>query len=137
MTQNDSHFKVADRQISSEDGSVRNRNEPPQQPNFNSGRNNINPDPPLDESESSQSMNFQTLILSLSTTAMLQMGLLAAPGQNQPEKDLEGARQTIDILQILKDKTTGNLTEEESQILEASLFDLKMWYLKATNNVRL
>jgi hypothetical protein len=100
-------------------------------------KNSQRSDFPKPDEDIAPPMTFQTLVLSLSTTAMLQMGLLAGPGQEQPEKDTEGAKQTIDILQILKDKTAGNLSEEEAQLLEASLFDLKMWYLKATDNVRL
>ncbi len=137
MTQNDSDFKVADRRIFTEDGSI--RKDHVADPKIEAALDKDHSSSTSSQSDAGTAppMTFQTLLLSLSTTAMLQMGLLAAPEQDQPEKDVEGAKQTIDILQILKEKTAGNLSEEESQLLEASLFDLKMWYLKATDNVRL
>jgi Domain of unknown function (DUF1844) len=81
-------------------------------------------------------MTFQTLVFSLSTTAMLQLGILSHP-DGAKQKDLPGAKQTIDILGILQQKTKGNLNSEESQLLEASLYDLKMTYLKMTNTIKL
>jgi hypothetical protein len=137
MTQDDSDFKVADRRIFTEDGTVRKDRVADPKLEAALEKDFASVASPRLGAETAPPMTFQTLILSLSTTAMLQMGLLAAQDQNQPEKDMEGAKQTIDILQILKEKTAGNLGEEESQLLEASLFDLKMWYLKATDNVRL
>ncbi len=137
MTQDDSDFRVADRRIFTEDGTVRKDRVADPKLEADLEKDFARVASPRLGAEIAPPMTFQTLILSLSTTAMLQMGLLAAQDQNQPEKDMEGAKQTIDILQILKEKTAGNLAEEESQLLEASLFDLKMWYLKATDNVRL
>lgn len=137
MGQNDSDFEVADRRIFGEDGSICKDRVADPELEAALGKDHSSPASSQSDAGTAPPMTFQSLLLSLSTTAMLQMGLLAAPGQDQPEKDMEGAKQTIDILQILKEKTARNLSEEESQLLEASLFDLKMWYLKATDNVRL
>ncbi len=68
---------------------------------------------------------------------MLQLGFLSNPETGKKEKNLPAAKQTIDILQILQEKTQGNLTSEESQLLEASVYDLKMTYLRATNSLKL
>jgi len=74
-------------------------------------------------------MNFQTLVLSLGTTALVQLGLAPSPANGKTEKDLTGAKQTIDILAILQEKTKGNLSPEESRLLDQFLYDLKLSYV--------
>jgi hypothetical protein len=74
-------------------------------------------------------MNFQLLIMSLSTTALVQLGMAPNPANGKTEQDLVNAKQTIDILGILEEKTKGNLTPEESGLLEHFLYDLKMSYV--------
>lgn len=74
-------------------------------------------------------MNFQTLVLSLGTTALVQLGLAPSPANGKTEKDLTGAQQTIDILGILQEKTKGNLSPEESRLLDQFLYDLKLSYV--------
>jgi hypothetical protein len=137
MADQDSDFKVSDRRIFSKEGDL-NSDQPDssQPPAGNEPATAENPSSQPDPQEE-LAMTFQTLVFSLSTTAMLQLGLLANPLTGKSEKDLEGAKQTIDILQILQDKTRGNLTAEESQLLEASLYDLKMTYLKMTEKISL
>jgi hypothetical protein len=136
MPEENSGFKVSDRRGVAKDGDPR-----PERPD-NKGETSGAPNAFTDNQQREQPqspddlpMTFQNLILSLSTTAMLQMGLLANPETGKAEKDLIGAKQSIDILQILQDKTAGNLSAEESQLLEASLYDLKMIYLQATNSI--
>ena len=79
-------------------------------------------------------MNFERLVASLYMTAMLQLGLMAPEGE-QPRADILGARQTIDTLGILSEKTKGNLTPAEQNLLQQSLFDLRMAYLELTNAI--
>ena len=79
-------------------------------------------------------MTFERLIASLYMTAMLQLGLMAPEGE-QPRADILGARQTIDTLGILSEKTKGNLTPAEQNLLQQSLFDLRMAYLELTNAI--
>jgi hypothetical protein len=74
-------------------------------------------------------MNFQLLIISLSTTALVQLGMAPNPANGKTEQDLVNAKQTIDILGILEEKTKGNLTPDESHLLERCLYDLKMSYI--------
>ena len=76
-------------------------------------------------------MTFEALIFSLSTTALLQLGMAPHPETGKQEQDLPGAKQTIDILEMLQQKTRGNLTADEAQLLEECLYDLKMTYVKA------
>jgi hypothetical protein len=79
-------------------------------------------------------MTFDKLVRSLYTTAILQLGLVHAEGQ-EPRADLVGARQTIDTLGILSEKTRGNLTDRESSILQNALFELRMAFLEITNAI--
>jgi len=77
-------------------------------------------------------MTFEKFIASLYMTSLMQLGL-AAPQGEKPTLDLIGARQTIDILGLLKDKTKGNLTAPEESTLRNILYELRMAYLEVTN----
>jgi len=65
-------------------------------------------------------------------SALMQLGLAAPPGE-KPVVDLIGARQTIDTLAILQEKTNGNLTSAEQNMLQNCLYELRMAYLEVTN----
>lgn len=77
-------------------------------------------------------MTFEKFIASLYMTSLMQLGL-AAPQGEKPSLDLIGARQTIDILGLLNDKTKGNLTAAEENTLRNILYELRMAYLEVTN----
>ena len=77
-------------------------------------------------------MTFEKFIASLYMTALMQLGM-AAPQGEKPMLDLIGARQTIDILGILNDKTKGNLLPGEESTLRNVLYELRMAYLEVTN----
>jgi hypothetical protein len=77
-------------------------------------------------------MNFERFLASLYMTAMLQLGLMHEQGQ-QPRIDIIGARQTIDTLSLLAEKTKGNLTPVEQNFLQNSLYELRMAYVEVTN----
>ena len=79
-------------------------------------------------------MSFDRLIASLYMTAMMQLGLMAPEGE-QPHADILGARQTIDTLSVLGEKTKGNLTEAEQNMLQNVLFEARMAYLQLTNAI--
>jgi len=79
-------------------------------------------------------MNFDRLVQSLYMTAAVQMGAGTAPNE-QPRIDILGARQSIDMLSVLADKTKGNLTEKEKRLLQNALFDLRMSFLEITNAI--
>ena len=79
-------------------------------------------------------MTFERLIASLYMTAMLQLGM-ARPEGGQPQPDITGARQTIDTLALLNDKTRGNLTKPEENLLQNCLFELRMAYIEITNRI--
>ena len=77
-------------------------------------------------------MTFEKFIASLYMTSLMQLGL-AAPQGEKPSLDLIGARQTIDILGLLNEKTKGNLTAAEENTLRNILYELRMAYLEVTN----
>ena len=77
-------------------------------------------------------MSLEKFIASLYMTTLMQLGL-AAPQGEKPSLDLIGARQTIDILGMLQDKTKGNLTPVEETTLRNILYELRMAYLEVTN----
>ena len=77
-------------------------------------------------------MSFERFVASLYMSALMQMGLMREQG-GQPHVDLIGARQTIDTLGILQQKTKGNLTMNEDHLLSNCLYELRMAYLDVTN----
>src|SRR5271166_2793359 len=77
-------------------------------------------------------MTFEKFMASLYMTAMLQLGLMHEQG-GQPRVDLIGARQTIDTLSLLSEKTKGNLTGKEDNFLQNCLYELRMAYVEVTN----
>ena len=77
-------------------------------------------------------MTFERFLASLYMTAMLQLGMMHEQGQ-QPHIDIIGARQTIDTLSLLAEKTKGNLTAQEDNFLQNSLYELRMAYVEVTN----
>jgi Domain of unknown function (DUF1844) len=77
-------------------------------------------------------MTFERFMASLYMSAMLQMGLMHEQG-GQPRVDLIGARQTIDTLSLLSEKTKGNLSSTEENFLQNCLYELRMAYVEVTN----
>ena len=77
-------------------------------------------------------MTFEKFIASLYMTALLQLGLVHEQG-GQPAADLIGARQTIDTISLLAEKTRGNLTPREENMLNNVLYELRMAYVEVTN----
>jgi|SRR6266478_2171841 len=79
-------------------------------------------------------MTFERFMASLYMSAMLQMGMMHEEG-GQPRIDLIGARQTIDTLGLLQEKTKGNLTSAEENFLQNCLYELRMAYVEVTNSL--
>jgi hypothetical protein len=77
---------------------------------------------------------FDHLVQSMYMTAMMSMGAGTQPGE-KPRIDLMGARQTIDLLGVLQEKTKGNLNANEQRLLESALFELRMMFLEITNAI--
>jgi hypothetical protein len=79
--------------------------------------------------ESAGEITFASFIFSLSTQALVHLGEIPDPVDGATRADLEGARQIIDILAMLAEKTRGNLDPAESSLLESALYDLRMRYV--------
>ncbi len=90
-----------------------------------------------DDAQPLPQMTFTTLVLSLSTGAMVHLGRAALPGDEAPaaapEPNLPLAKQTIDILEMLELKTKGNLEADEAGVLEQVLHELRLAYVDARN----
>ena len=76
--------------------------------------------------------SFASFLVSLGSTALVHLGEISDPSSGGMTVDLKLARHTIDVLSLLKDKTVGNLDDDESRLLDALLHDLRMKYLAAT-----
>lgn len=79
-------------------------------------------------------ITFERFLASLYMTGMMQLGLMHEQGM-PPQVDLMGARQTIDTLALLKDKTKGNVTSKEEGLLQNALYEMRMAYVEVTNAI--
>ena len=74
-------------------------------------------------------VTFSTLILSLASAALVQLGEVPDPESGRMEQDITMARHNIDVLEMLRQKTEGNLLAEEQKLLEGILYELRMKYV--------
>ena len=75
-------------------------------------------------------VTFANFIFSLSTTAMYHFGDIPDPATKEPRKNLAAAKQTIDLISLLRTKTQGNLDEQEKDLIEGVLYELRMRFVK-------
>jgi hypothetical protein len=75
-------------------------------------------------------VSFPTFILSLNASALMHLGAIEDPETGRPTKNLPMAKQTIDILSMLEEKTRGNLTNEEENMLKNILYDLRIAFVR-------
>ncbi len=80
-----------------------------------------------------QEINFTTFVMGLSTQALMHLGEIVEPGASQAP-DLPAAKQMIDLLGVLREKTTGNLDAAEEQLLASMLYDLRMRYVEVSRH---
>ena len=87
-----------------------------------------------DGEEAQPRVDFSSFCLSLGTSALYHLGMVPDPETGEPAAaNLPIARQTIDSLEMLREKTKGNLDEEESKLLEGLLYELHLRYVEARN----
>jgi Domain of unknown function (DUF1844) len=136
-------FKVEDRRRFSETGEPRGPEPEPAEPP--PGEPSATPPagdaPQLAESyaadgDEEAEINFATFVLSLSTQALALLGEIPDPIDRSTRVDLAAARQIIDIIAMLQDKTRGNLEEAENALLENALYDLRMRYVNLVQQPR-
>jgi hypothetical protein len=75
-------------------------------------------------------IDFSTFVISLGSSALVHLGQLGHPGGEGQHRDLALAKQTVDILGMLAEKTRGNLTADENRLLEHLLYDLRLKYVE-------
>lgn len=125
-------FTVQDRRRFSETGEA--RETPEESQGFTIADQNKDSEP-RNKTESSQEplpeINFSTFVISLSTQALMHLGEIANPLSGKSEVDVPVAKQMIDILGMLQEKTRGNLDDGEARLMEDLLFDLRMKYVEA------
>ena len=139
-------FKVVDRRLFTQDGERRPDavTEPPKA--SSSPPKPAVPEPPRSPGKSQPAAaetkreprpggHFEQLVMSLLTSGMLQMGLAAHPGEPPQAPDLPAAQETIDLLATLQEKTKGNLTKEEEEILTGGLYELRMVFVELNRRV--
>jgi hypothetical protein len=136
----DQSFVIRDKRIFDETGDV--RKEEDSAPDVKTETRPVEPQaeseqrPPVTESpesggdEAFPEVNFVNFILSLSTTAMYHFGDFPDPVSQKAQRNLAAAKQTIDILGMLRSKTEGNLDENEKSLMDGLLFELRMRYVK-------
>jgi len=134
-----SGFKVVDRRSFNTEGSRRDveapkiiQPEPPAAPQKPARAQIVEPysAEPAEAEFSQEPSGFETLVSYLSTTTMFQLGLLAGPGGERIPPDMPNAQRTIDLLQVLQEKTQGNLTPNESRLLDDVLYELRMTFVE-------
>jgi hypothetical protein len=77
-------------------------------------------------------IDFSTFVLSLAASAMVQLGMAPGPeGETRETPDLALARQAIDTLEMLQDKTRGNLDADEERLLQSVLYEVRMSFVRA------
>lgn len=83
-------------------------------------------------SASEEGISFSTFIVGLGTAVLIHLGGAPNPETGQTEKDLPLARQNLDLLSMLRQKTRGNLTAEEDKLLDGLLADLRLRFVEAS-----
>ena len=88
--------------------------------------------PPEDKNDAAPlpEVNFPTFVISLNASALVHLGAIEDPATGEKVKNLPMAKQTIDILSMLQEKTKGNLSGDEENILKNVLYDLRILYVK-------
>ncbi len=122
-------FTVRDRRIFSQEGKAREEAPEKEEKDKTSAQEKGNQAeqasaalPPLD---------FSSFILSLAASAHVSLGVIPNPETKLPAKNLQAAKQMIDIIAMLKEKTKGNLSPDEAAMIEDTLYSLRMLYIKS------
>lgn len=128
-------FVIKDKRLFDESGDVRqdelNKEEPATDEKSENASETARDDERKEQLEDHyMEVNFSSFVLSLSTSAMYHFGDFPDPVSKKAERNLSAAKQTIDILTMLKDKTEGNLDEGEKSLIDGMLFELRIRYVK-------
>lgn len=131
-------FVIKDKRLFDESGDVRKDESDkladgvPVQDSTQTSEPEAGQDQDMHADQSYPEINFANFILSLSTSALYHFGDYPDPVSKKTEKNLPAAKQTIDILTMIRNKTTGNLDEGEKSLIEGLLYELQLRYVKET-----
>lgn len=139
--QEESGFRVTDKRIFTEGGELRKdqlSDEPPTDTKAQSSPQSPTV-PPADQMNFAEEpqIDFPSYILSYYTQGLVLLGEVPNPLTNKKEQDLRAARHTVDILSMLEQKTKGNLSQEEEQLLGSVLYELRMKFMSKTDRIKL
>jgi hypothetical protein len=126
----DSGFVVKDKRLFGEDAEPRPQDETPASAEEKKEKPAEKPKETPQQEADYPPITFANFVLSLSTSALYHFGDFPDPEGGKTEKNLPAVKQTIDILDMLHIKTKGNLDENESQLIEGVLYELKMRFVK-------
>lgn len=134
-------FKVHDRRSFSEDGELRDarRERASKEAEKTGPETDVTEAAPAPGAEGSgeAKVDFPGFVLSLATTGMMHLGAIPDPVTGKKEENLPGARQMIEILLVLKDKTQGNLSNEEAKLLDSLIYEMQMGVMRQSNSIKL
>jgi len=126
-------FQIRDRRIHSAEGTDQ---EDSQKGSREASKEKVSPEQKPAPEEGSFPVNFSSFILSLATSALIHLGEEANPATGEKSLQLPMARQVIDLISLLEEKTKGNLTEDESSLVSQLLFTLRMKYVETEKKRR-
>jgi hypothetical protein len=135
----ETEFRVTDKRIFREDGEIRDESSekhPDTESSASAAADSRIPtveEPP----ESEPRIDFTSYTLSYYTQGLVLLGEVPNPYTNKKEEDVEGARHMIDILSMLEEKTKGNLSSQEQQLLESVLYELRMKFMAKAKTIKL
>lgn len=127
MAEEEKGFVIKDRRTFDDKGDVKDQ-EKKEEPRKEEPRKKASAD--QEEGMLLPEVNFNSLIFSLSSSALINLGEIADPNTGQKQKDLPLAKHTIDTIAMLQDKSKGNLNPEEQRFLDTILADLRWRYVK-------
>ena len=134
-------FKVQDRRIFSEDGELR----ASRQEKVSKGAEKAATEtdakesrpPGAGEASTGARIDFSAFVLSIATTGMVHLGAIPDPATGKKEENLPGAREMIEILTLLREKTRGNLSSEESRLLDGLIYEIQMGVMRQSKSIKL
>jgi hypothetical protein len=136
--QEDPGFRITDKRTFREDGEPRESGEAASDSQSKQAQSKET-QKPLEEAPAGTGaqIDFPSYILSYYTQGLVLLGEVPNPYTNKKEEDSEAARHTIDILSMLEEKTKGNLSKEEEQLLGSVLYELRMKFMSKTSRIKL
>lgn len=135
--QDEPQFRVTDRRHFTEEGETRRPDEAPANAEPATAAKQPAPKEGEPPPGSEAPIDFTSYILGYYTQGLVLLGEVPNPYTNKTEEDLQAARHIVDLLGMLQEKTKGNLSADEAQLLESVLYELRMRYMSKTNRIKL